>query len=284
MLIERSADDLGTPGWDHFYGSGRINAYRASAGDLNPEPTPGPTPTAWPTATPTPMPTPLPQTPEPTPEPGLRGVGDLVWHDANGNGAKESWEPGLPGVVVQLWKPGPNGLIGDGDDPLAATTVTGANGGYNFNPPAGDYYLAFQAPAGYVFSLQGYMQPASQQWSYDTTQTDSDVNPATGRTGLVAVDPDGYNGAIDAGLHRIASVEGRVWLDANRDGLRQPGEALVATTVVNLVDERRPGDGHGHHRCGRAVLVHGGACARRGAGAGGAAGAGVWVHGAAPGG
>ena len=200
----------------------------ALVGNLNPEPTPGPTPTAWPTATPTPMPAPLPQTPEPTPEPGLRGVGDLVWHDANGNGAKESWEPGLPGVIVQLWKPGPNGLIGDGDDLLAATTVTGANGRYNFNPPAGDYYLAFQAPAGYVFSPQGYMQPASQQWSYDTTQTDSDVNPATGRTGLVAVDPADYNGAIDAGPapDRERGAAGCGWKRTGM-GCDSPEKALV---------------------------------------------------------
>ena len=235
-LIERSADDLGTPGWDHFYGSGRINAYRAVIEELNPSPTPGPTPTSWPAATPTPMPTPRPQTPEPTPDPGLRGVGRLVWNDLDGNGAKETWEPGLAGVTVRLWSPGPNGQIGGGDDLLAATAVTGADGRYNFIPPAGDYYVEFVPSAGWTFSPQGYMQPASQQWSYDTTQTDSDVNPATGRTGLVGVDPADYNGAIDAGLHQDAVVGGRVWLEGNEDGIQQPEETGLGQVPVNLLD------------------------------------------------
>ena len=50
QAIEQSADDLGSPGWDQYYGYGRINAYRALSGGT-------PTPTATP-GTPTPSPTP----------------------------------------------------------------------------------------------------------------------------------------------------------------------------------------------------------------------------------
>jgi len=32
MLLE-SADDIGTPGWDHYYGAGRLNAYKALKAD-----------------------------------------------------------------------------------------------------------------------------------------------------------------------------------------------------------------------------------------------------------
>ena len=239
-LIAGTVDDLGVPGWDHFYGSGRINAYRGIMGIQNPPATPGPTPTAWPTSTPTPMPAPLPQTPEPTSDPGLRGVGHLAWNDLNGNGAKETWEPGLAGVTVRLWSPGSNRQIGGGDDLLSGNTVTGADGRYNFTPPAGDYYLEFVPPGGWTFSPQGYMQPAFQQWLYDTTQTNSDADPATGRTGLVAVDPSNYNGAIDAGLHQSALVSGRVWLETNCDGIQQPEEGGVGQVPVHLLD----GGGH----------------------------------------
>ncbi len=71
-IIEATADDLGDPGWDPYYGYGRINAYRAvtyqgSGGDPEP-PTPTPTSTSQPPS-PTPTPTPEPPTPTPTATP-----------------------------------------------------------------------------------------------------------------------------------------------------------------------------------------------------------------------
>jgi hypothetical protein len=44
-LIEQNADDLGTPGWDPYFGYGRINALQTLAMVTpNPNPTPAPTP------------------------------------------------------------------------------------------------------------------------------------------------------------------------------------------------------------------------------------------------
>ncbi|MFQ6058698.1 MAG: S8 family serine peptidase, partial [Anaerolineae bacterium] len=52
QIIEGTADDLGSSGWDHIYGYGRINAYRALSG-AGPVPTPTlPPSTPGPTATP----------------------------------------------------------------------------------------------------------------------------------------------------------------------------------------------------------------------------------------
>jgi len=63
--IEQTADDLGSPGWDEYYGYGRINSYRALSGAP-----PAPTPTPGPTSTPgPPTPTPVPPTPGPSPTP-----------------------------------------------------------------------------------------------------------------------------------------------------------------------------------------------------------------------
>ena len=66
-LIEGTADDLGSAGWDPYFGHGRVNAYGALTGGAAPPP---PTPTTEP-PTPTPVPptsTPVPPTPtsEPT--------------------------------------------------------------------------------------------------------------------------------------------------------------------------------------------------------------------------
>lgn len=72
-LLQNNADDLGAPGFDPYFGWGRLNAYRAltnSSSAPTPVP-PTPTPTSAPTNTPTPTPTntPTPVPPTPTPEP-----------------------------------------------------------------------------------------------------------------------------------------------------------------------------------------------------------------------
>lgn len=70
-LLEGSADDLGEPGKDIYFGYGRVNAYRALTTDqsvLVPTATPTPMP---PTPTPTFTPTPVPPTPTPTLTPTL---------------------------------------------------------------------------------------------------------------------------------------------------------------------------------------------------------------------
>jgi type VII secretion-associated serine protease mycosin len=61
QIIEQSADDEGTSGWDQYFGWGRVNAYRALSGGSVPTPTsPGPTPTSTPTV---PGPTATPPSP-----------------------------------------------------------------------------------------------------------------------------------------------------------------------------------------------------------------------------
>ena len=67
-------------------------------------------------------------------------IGDFVWNDSNGNGIQDAGEPGVPGVTVKLR---------DCASVVLATTITDANGLYQFsNLLPDDYLIEFVAPAG----------------------------------------------------------------------------------------------------------------------------------------
>jgi hypothetical protein len=81
-------------------------------------------------------------------------LGDLVFHDVNGDGLRQpngadglpntaDDEIGLAGVSLELWSPGPDGLIGGGDDFIIdASALTNGHGLYSFsNLPSGAYYI-----------------------------------------------------------------------------------------------------------------------------------------------
>ena len=97
-------------------------------------------------------------------------IGDFVWSDTDGDGIQDSGESGLGGVTVNL-------LSGTGT-PLLSTT-TASDGKYLFhNLLQGDYQVEFYPPAGYRFS--------PQDQGGDGTH-DSDVSPASGRTGTITL-------------------------------------------------------------------------------------------------
>ena len=145
-------------------------------------------------------------------------IGDRVWYDTNDNGLQDSGEPGIPGVVVQLY---------DKFGQLLATTTTDPSGAYQFTGlAAGQYTVGFVAPSGYAFSPQDV--------GLDDT-VDSDADPVTGRVALdLATDENNVD--LDAGL-RLAgaspiTIGNLVWLDGNNNGTFDSGEGLAGVTVV----------------------------------------------------
>ena len=82
-------------------------------------------------------------------------VGGLVYHDANGDGQVGADEPGLGGVVIELFAPGPDGLLGNSDDVVVEATQTLSTGLYGFTGViSGSYMVQETTPEGYV-SLTG---------------------------------------------------------------------------------------------------------------------------------
>ena len=126
------------------------------------------------------LPTP---TPSPTVMPALAAIGDRVWYDLDADGLQDCGEAGATDVTVRL--------LDAGGSVLAATT-TDASGNYEFAGLApGGYRIAVALPSGQTFA-------AGDQGGDDAT--DSDVDPATGRTALVILPAAATDLTWDAGL------------------------------------------------------------------------------------
>ncbi len=147
-------------------------------------------------------------------------LGDFVWEDLDGDGIQDPSEPGVDNVVVML-------LDDDGD--MVQQTITDDNGEYIFTElVAGTYMLKFTAPTGYSF-----VEPRQG----DQDNLDSDVDQDTGKINNVVVRNGEFNDDEDAGLIRVASVNGRVFNDANANGVREIGEDPVSNVTVELLNE-----------------------------------------------
>ena len=158
---------------------------------------------------------------DPTWDAGLyqpASLGDFVWEDVDGDGIQDGGEPGIPGVTVRLYDAGSN---------LMASAITDGLGGYAFtNLIPAAYFVVFQRPAGYEFTLP-------DQGGDDAA--DSDADPATGAaipTVLVSGENDP---SWDAGLYRPASLGDYVWLDEDWDGMQDAGEAGIPNVRVELL-------------------------------------------------
>ncbi len=150
--------------------------------------------------------------------PGL--IGDLVWHDLDGDGIQDGGEPGLAGVVVNLRDSGGGFVI---------STTTDANGVYTFTTPPGDYIVEFEPPTGYEITRQ-------DEGVDDAV--DSDADPVTGRTGVITLTAGAVIADVDAGLYQPVTIGDFIFLDPNANAIQDPGETTgvpnVPITLTNL--------------------------------------------------
>jgi hypothetical protein len=146
-------------------------------------------------------------------------VGDVVWDDLDADGIRDSGEPGVAGVTVNLLDAGGGSV---------ALTVTAGDGSYSFTGVTpGDYRVEFVAPSGYSFS-------PVDQGADDTI--DSDADGTTGRSPLFTVVSGGSDVTVDAGVFSPASAGDLVWDDLDADGVQDSGEPGLAGVTVNLLD------------------------------------------------
>ena len=158
-------------------------------------------------------------------------VGDHVWFDNNGDGLQgdPAVEPGVGGILVRIFDATTDQqLIQDLDGNSIGTLETNDSGNYLFqNLPPGDYYVIFDLaslPAGYF---------ATHQRAGNDSALDSSADPQSGKTV-----PSGFLSAgerfhdLDMGLVGTVRVGGRVWQDADRNGLQ--GAPEIEAGVPNI--------------------------------------------------
>jgi protocatechuate 3,4-dioxygenase beta subunit len=140
----------------------------------------------------------------------------FVYVDANNNGVKDGGESGIGGVVITLT--GTNDL---GQAVSLTTQTSSVDGSYSFSGlRPGTYQLSETQPANY---LDGK----------DTAGTPGGVatNDKISNISL----PSGFNGANnDFGELLPASLAGYVYLDANNNGSKDPGEKGIGGVTVTL--------------------------------------------------
>ncbi|QLH47879.1 MAG: carboxypeptidase regulatory-like domain-containing protein [Bacteroidota bacterium] len=154
------------------------------------------------------------------PSPQIACLGDRVWLDANQNGIQDALEVGVAGVTVTL-------LNGSGQS--IATTITNANGIYNFcNLVPGTYSVIFSRPIGYLLTSNDREEMMNRI-----------VMPMlTGQSSTVTLVAGDNNLSLDAGLYpqlpTNAGLGNYVWNDVNYNGVQDINETGVAGVTVTL--------------------------------------------------
>ncbi|MEM9552691.1 MAG: SdrD B-like domain-containing protein [Acidobacteriota bacterium] len=169
-------------------------------------------------------------------------IGDRVWLDQDGDGVQDAGEGGLENVTVNLLGPGPNGIFGDADDEILATTTTGTDGAFDFvGLPAGDYRVDVTDLDGVLagLSLSGGTDPTATialAAGQDFNDADFGYAPAagTGSIGSTVWHDLDFDGVLDPGEPPIQGVTVDVWLDVDGDGVITPGvDNLVRRDVTD---------------------------------------------------
>ncbi|GAA3669201.1 hypothetical protein GCM10022267_64860 [Lentzea roselyniae] len=155
--------------------------------------------------------------------PPVNRLGDYVWIDVNKDGLQDATDIPVEGVTVKL--------------NTGATTTTDAQGKYLFSDlPDGEYTVCFDL-ANLPAAVKDYLVTTKDAGSDDAK--DSDADPATGCVPAVTLGVgQRENLTLDMGLVSPPNKLGDyVWVDANRNGVQDAGEAPVPNMPVKLIDQ-----------------------------------------------
>jgi hypothetical protein len=136
--------------------------------------------------------------------------------DTNGNGVRNTGEPGLAGVQIHLF--GTDGL----GNAVHLHTTTDANGNYSFSAPPGSYTACESVPAGYTQSF-----PTSGPSCAGHTG-------ASGIGYTVTLTSGGTDSGNDFGNFQNGTKSGTKFEDLNANGVRDVNEPGLAGVQIHL--------------------------------------------------
>ena len=177
----------------------------------------------------------------------LVGMGDYTWIDANANGIQDAGEAPLAGVIVQLMNAAGTAVATDAQGNPVPSVTTDATGHYFIgNLLAGSYSAKFTLPSGYAFTAPSAAGGTSATDSNPSTAVNANTKltpsftiagSATGDTTAVTQPNAQYaNLTVDAGVIPLVGMGNYTWIDANINGIQDPGELPLAGVVVKLLN------------------------------------------------
>ncbi len=176
-------------------------------------------------------------------DPDQGAIGDCVWLDINGDGAKDAGEIGISDVRVVLY--GDPDSDGTYDTPVA-TNTTDATGQYLFtNLVAAAYVIGVDTNTLSVGLTQ--TGDPDELGSPASTPDNQTTTPLLLAPGDVFVNADfGYQPATGY------DIGDSVWLDLNADGTNDIGESGISGVSVNLIDDS---NGNGAWDAGEPIIA-----------------------------
>ncbi len=141
-----------------------------------------------------------------------------VWHDNDGDGARDSGENGLTTVTVQLYQSNCTTLI--------TSTTTNANGDYSFGGLTNGTTYCIKVSTGTL--------PGGGSWT-ETAETDASINNAISVTATVGV----VSGSHDFGFTRTgaSSIGDTLYYDWDGDGTQDGIDEGLPNITVTLYED-----------------------------------------------
>ncbi len=168
-------------------------------------------------------------------------IGALVWKDKNDNGTKDTNEPGIKNIIIELYTV--NGSGGVSGSPVSKDT-TDNSGHYLFANLVSGNYLVKIADSNLSDTLR-----ISKKKDIGTDDTkDNDFSSATGYSSLITIHVDSTgnkkdNLTVDAALYTpIGSIGDYVWKDNNNNGIQDGGETGVNNAILELYAANNSGN------------------------------------------
>lgn len=170
-------------------------------------------------------------------------LGNFVWNDFDGDGRKDSNEPGIGNITVNIYRDADGDNINDTDFPFA-TTSSNTQGFYSFsNLAPGRYIISIPIIPGFTISPNSSTQATSP---FPDNNVDNDNNGVKLMGGLVfsnaitltiggePSDAGNTNNTLDMALCGIAFIGDFVWNDLNGNGIQDLNEPGINGATINL--------------------------------------------------